>query len=504
MKPASAHYRRVKPTAICLFALLACCVVVRAQSWVPGFPKTWDEAALRGLELPRVGLGRPAGHVSADYYYRMPAVRIPKTYPVYAPDREPRGYLEWLKTQEPQEAMDFSQLASKDDWIAAGQLVFDAPFREALFGPPGRTAEEWRAFSGTALYPRAAKDGTYPWVRYWVVKKGDVRAFFTECGSCHTRVLEDGTVVPGAQANMNEGFWQAATAQQASSVEPWIAQRVKDYTAPWLHPNPAEAYRTMTRDQAVAIERAIPAGVRVRHGTSHLFPPKMPDLIGIADRKYLDATGLIRHRSIADLMRYATLVDVAESLADYDGFHPSGALPDPKQLGRFSDEALYALALYIYSLQAPPNPNQPDALSERGESIFHREGCASCHTPPLYTNNKLVPVAGFVVPEAHRASDDIMSRPIDTDARLTLQSRKGTGYYRVPSLKGVWYRGPFEHNGSVATLEDWFDPARLRDGYRPTAFAGFGVKTRGVKGHRFGLTLPLQEKKALIAFLRTL
>jgi len=36
-------------------------------------------------------------------------------------------------------------------------------------------------------------------------------------------------------------------------------------------------------------------------------------------------------------------------------------------------------------------------------------------------------------------------------------TRKGTGYYKVPSLRGLWYRGPYEHDGSVATLEDWFD-----------------------------------------------
>jgi hypothetical protein len=46
----------------------------------------------------------------------------------------------------------------------------------------------------------------------------------------------------------------------------------------------------------------------------------------------------------------------------------------------------------------------------------------------------------------------------------------------VASLRGVWYRGPFEHNGSVATLEDWFDPKRLRDDYVPTGFREFGVK----------------------------
>lgn len=78
----------------------------------------------------------------------------------------------------------------------------------------------------------------------------------------------------------------------------------------------------------------------------------------------------------------------------------------------------------------------------------------------------------------------------------------GTGYYKVPSLNGLWYRGPFGHSGSIATLEDWFDPARLRDDYVPTGFAGVGGP-RPVPGHEFGLRLPAEDKRALIAFLRT-
>ena len=74
----------------------------------------------------------------------------------------------------------------------------------------------------------------------------------------------------------------------------------------------------------------------------------------------------------------------------------------------------------------------------------------------------------------------------------------------MPPLKGVWYRGPFEHNGSVATLEDWFDPTRLRDDYVPTEFKGLGTKTRAVEGHEFGLKLREEDKKALISFLKTL
>ncbi|MBA3570213.1 MAG: hypothetical protein H0W28_12965 [Pyrinomonadaceae bacterium] len=93
---------------------------------------------------------------------------------------------------------------------------------------------------------------------------------------------------------------------------------------------------------------------------------------------------------------------------------------------------------------------------------------------------------------------------MSTDPRYALQTRKGTGYYKVPSLKGVWYRGPFEHNGSVATLEDWFDPARLGDDYVPTGYAGPDGRNRSVKGHAFGLKLSAEDKRALLAFLRTL
>jgi hypothetical protein len=56
----------------------------------------------------------------------------------------------------------------------------------------------------------------------------------------------------------------------------------------------------------------------------------------------------------------------------------------------------------------------------------------------------------------------------------------------------------------VTTLEQWFDPARLRDDYIPSGFKGFKVTHRAVPGHQFGLALSLEDRAALIAFLRTL
>ena len=49
------------------------------------------------------------------------------------------------------------------------------------------------------------------------------------------------------------------------------------------------------------------------------------------------------------------------------------------------DEALYALALYIYSLKPPHNPNPVDANTEAGQKIFTREGCPRCpHAAAVY------------------------------------------------------------------------------------------------------------------------
>ena len=82
-----------------------------------------------------------------------------------------------------------------------------------------------------------------------------------------------------------------------------------------------------------------------------------------------------------------------------------------------------------------------------------------------------------------------------------MRSRRGTGFYKVPSLLGVWYRNAFGHGGQAETLEEWFDSARLNSDYVPK---GFHLGPGAIKGHEFGLKLSLADKRALIAFLRTL
>ena len=56
----------------------------------------------------------------------MPARTIYRSYPVYHPNREPAGYMDWLNKQEPQIAFDATSLKSAQDWIKAGEVVFNA------------------------------------------------------------------------------------------------------------------------------------------------------------------------------------------------------------------------------------------------------------------------------------------------------------------------------------------------------------------------------------------
>jgi hypothetical protein len=239
-----------------------------------------------------------------------------------------------------------------------------------------------------------------------------------------------------------------------------------------------------------------------RWNGSPLFPAKIPDLIGIKERKYLDHTATHLHRGVGDLMRYAAQVTFAE-MTDFGPYHmPS---PETRRVqARWSDEALYALALYLYSLKPPPNPNPFNEKAQAGQKVFEREGCAACHTPPLYTNNKLTIAGGFTPPKDKPASLDVLQVSVGTDPGLALATRKGTGYYKVPSLKGLWYRGHYLHDGSAASLEEMFDPDRLKETYVPGGYMPAGAKTHAIQGHEFGLKLQPGEREQLIAFLRTL
>jgi len=517
--------RRIEKLELAFFALFGLSVLINGSqaqksgnAFSPIIPKTWDDVEIAKHE---VSLADPTGspkHVSSDYYYRIPVRPIYQGYPVYAPGHEPPGYMEWLRQQEPVILWDDKghapPLKTEADWIRAGEIVFDSPI---VFDTRIRADEVRNPAWYEKLRVPVAKDGIVPEFQYIVRTKGIVEVGSISCAHCHTRVMPDGSVLKGAQGNFpvnNSAAWgYRAGAAEARNKEQYLAQlraREKQLRgAPWLRPDMEARVDTMSVEELADLFDAAPPGTTIRQRSNSFLPIQVPDLIGVKDRRYLDRTGLELHRNIGDLMRYAAMNQGADSLGNFAGFIPADIprftqLPPPESQSRYSDEQLYALTLWMYSLKPPPNPNKLDTLAGRGQQVFAREGCAMCHTPPLYTNNKLTPAEGFTVPEEHLKKYDILPISVGTDPNLTLKTRRGTGYYKVPSLKGVWYRGMFGHSGWCATLEDWFNPRRLREDYVPTGFKPYGAKTYAVKGHRFGLTLSADDRKALIAFLKTL
>ena len=373
-------------------------------------PKTWDNQAIATLEVPVADpIGSPK-HVSADYYYAIP-VALYKSYSVYAPGHEPPGYMDWLERQDPQIIWDDAghapALRTAADWLKAGEVVFDAP---VTFVRRGDAQAAWvtdRAWLEQTATP-VAGDGTLPFARYVIRRKGEVELGDFSCSTCHTRVLPDGSVLKGAQGNLpfNQRSALRMRAEDARTRDSTLflrARQLRDEAmraAPWLTPDPQARLGQMSIGELATELESMPPGVISRQRASLFYPVQVPDLVGVQDRHYLDRKGLVLQRSIGDIMRYAAMnrgaFDGGDNLANHNGFIPADppsfrTLPTPATQGRYSDEQLYALALYLSSLRRPPNPNSFDAVAARGEKVFGREGCATCHTTPLYSNNKLTP-----------------------------------------------------------------------------------------------------------------
>jgi hypothetical protein len=150
-----------------IIVVCACCASLRGQpdrtaGLHPEIPKVWDDTAMATLEVPLANPTVSAKHVSGDYYYKIPVRPIYKLYPVYTPDREPNGYMDWLRQLEPVIIWDDKghspPLATESDWIKAGGMVFDAP---VVFGPrAGYTIQEVR---DPAWYRKSGVPVTQGW-----------------------------------------------------------------------------------------------------------------------------------------------------------------------------------------------------------------------------------------------------------------------------------------------------------------------------------------------------
>jgi hypothetical protein len=495
--------------------VIALAVPLRAGKDTPvSVPRVWAQQDVDTFRLPLAALGEPPKLISEHDYYALPEVNL-KTYPVYIPDKEPPNYLDWLAQQDPKPMVEVVNLKTEQDWIAAGREVFYGRELPRFTGSE-HNLQLIRNPQVLAAYKiQTTKDGVILGLRYVVREKGKVELGTDTCAMCHVQIRADGTLIEGAP-NVHTPFGplMGDLTRRYAQMSPQmfrdrrLHEMSEDYRVPSLKNDPNLAVLDLPANKIAELYQQNPLGSHARTNTSVLFPVKIANLIGVQDMRYFDRTGTSRNRGIADLMRYSELIaDSSDALTTY-GKGPDAAL-NLQYMGlaqgvhRTPDALLYALAKYLESLQPPANPNPVNALSRHGEEVFKKLECGRCHTPPLYTSNKLTLAEGFEPTPELMKDVDAMAVSLGTDPNLALNTRKGTGFYRIPSLRMVWLQACLLHNCALGTLEEMFDRARLKPDFRASNWDA-SVPAHAVNGHLKGLDLSPEDRAALIAFLRTL
>ncbi len=476
---------------------------------LPDIPRTWDMKEIKRFHTAPLDRKVRVEYLPENIYYKLEEYQLYKTYPVYVYDQMPEGYLDSLAKRTPELAVDFSKLETEEDWIEAGKLVFQMPVRFVPFNVLP-FVKDWADSVGY----ETTREGIVPYVSYVQTPDG-LKLGTTSCAMCHTKVMDTGEVIMGGQGDF------PFDREFAFIVEKFNIQVTPETTtpliyAPWSEESVKKAW---SREDLLKTLKKTPPGVMTRQGTGVESPVAVPSLFGIQDIKYLDRTGLMKNENIGDLMRYAAFNQGLDMFTKYDDFIPMEGFSSHSEVleknwnhpfgyarGRYSEEQLYALAMFLYSMKPPENPNTFDqSLLERGELVFAEQGCVTCHPPPAFTNNQLMPATDdFNIPEEDWENLDVFNVSVETDPYLTMKTRRGTGYYKVPSLRGLWMREAFFHDGSLTTIEEVLDPARLKEDYIPSGHVPVNKYTKGVPGHPFGMDLPEADRDALIAYLKSL
>jgi cytochrome c peroxidase len=162
-----------------------------------------------------------------------------------------------------------------------------------------------------------------------------------------------------------------------------------------------------------------------------------------------------------------------------------GKAPNP-------DDVVKAIATFVRSIRSGNAPfdrfekGDKKAISEsaaRGWELFrNKANCATCHVPPLYTDNKYHNVGiGYDKPEPDVGRFKITKKDEDK------------GRFKTPSLRSVTTHAPYFHDGSAATIEAAID-----------YMLGGGHKNDNLDDGLKKIELTKEEREDLIAFVKAL
>ena len=173
-------------------------------------------------------------------------------------------------------------------------------------------------------------------------------------------------------------------------------------------------------------------------------------------------------------------------------------------------------------------------LAARGAILF-KANCAVCHASDGIRLGRVEPIANLAT-DSERLEDftnelAISINQLGTDEWKLRKFKPQKGYVNN-LLDGIWLRGPYLHNGSVPTLRDLLDKPESRPkifcrGSDVIDWQNVGFATKVVEfddralcddlflydttvkgnsnaGHTFGTKLDVDDKRALLEFMKTL
>jgi cytochrome c peroxidase len=143
--------------------------------------------------------------------------------------------------------------------------------------------------------------------------------------------------------------------------------------------------------------------------------------------------------------------------------------------------------------------------NNNGFFTIEEGACASCHSAPLFNDG----VSQLTGQSAYDGGDDlgliggngtrIRGVNIGLD-KVSKDKGVNNGAFKIPSLRNIELTGPYMHDGRFKTLEEVVD--HYNEKVQPAA--GLHRKLKDDNGNPKKLNLTPADKKALIAFLKTL
>lgn len=235
-------------------------------------------------------------------------------------------------------------------------------------------------------------------------------------------------------------------------------------------------------------EMAARGMIRYPLGGASLFEPEVTVFRSIPTIRNVGRTGPFTSDGRATTLQAQAAEAVMLHLLDGAVDEPGERLPTPEEL-----DAIAAFEESVTEPEPEPGLGRLSETARQGRRLFLTgAACATCHTPPLFTDNEFHDIVAEGPGEP--VTDPGRCR-IEPELADCIASAGGAGHgtaFNTPQLHGVTETVPFFHDNSLPNLRavvEFYDSPRFSDS---PAARRLGIEP---------LELTEEDKAALVAFL---